>query len=202
MFFLFLVVVAANLPDLDFLPGLMVGDEGHFHRGASHSLLVAGLAASMLGLLLRHRLGGFRRVAGWSFLAIASHLVLDIIVPDPSGKGSGIALLWPFIDVEVSAPIPFLTVFDPIRWLDGAQLQAGVLRAMLSFDGLRIFLVDAALVTPLVPLAWGVRRFRERRAVRGSAAGSLLPPSRTEKRRVRRRRSRVQLAPEVELTQR
>ena len=35
---LWLAVVAANAPDFDFLPGLLLGNEGLYHRGAGHSL--------------------------------------------------------------------------------------------------------------------------------------------------------------------
>lgn len=175
IFFLVLVIFAANLPDLDFLPGVLAGDAGLFHRGASHSLLAALIVAAVAGWGLGSRLGGFRRVAGWTFLAYASHLLLDTLVPDATGATAGIPLLWPLIGGELGLPIPGLGVLDPLRTLTGQEMQNGFLRGLLSLSGVRIFLLDAALVTPLIPLAWGVRRFRARWAKRRVAARSHLP---------------------------
>ena len=175
IFFLFLVVIVANLPDLDFLPGVLVGDAALFHRGASHSLVAAVVVALALGAALRGRAGGFKRVAACAFLAYGSHLVLDMIVPDPSGYTAGVPLLWPLVESEIGAPIPGLGALDPLRWFESYELQDGFFHAMLSLGGVRVFLMDAALVSPLVPLAWGVRRMRVRRRRRLEARGSALP---------------------------
>ena len=35
-----LLVVAANLPDLDFIPGMIMGNADRYHHGPSHSLFV------------------------------------------------------------------------------------------------------------------------------------------------------------------
>jgi inner membrane protein len=197
IFFLFFVIVVSNLPDLDFLPGLLLGEEGLFHRGASHSILATIGVAGVLGMALGRRFGGFRTVAGWTLLAYGSHVMLDMIVPDPSGNGGGVALLWPFLSTEIAAPIPGLAILDPIRWFEGHELQQGFLRALFSLDGLRIFLVDAALVMPLVPLAWGVRSLRDRRRKRTVLMGSHLPLRAGPPSRVRVRRERVGFAAEV-----
>lgn len=189
--FLFFVVVVSNLPDLDFLPGLLIGNEGLFHRGASHSIVAALVVAAGIGFALGPRLGGFRTAAGWTLLAYGSHIVLDMVVPDPSGRGAGVALLWPFWRAELATPIPGLAILDPIRWLDGSELQQGFLRALFSLDGLRIFLVDAALVTPLVPLAWGVRSFRARRRRAATRTSSQLPLRADAQPRVKTRRRRI-----------
>lgn len=191
IFFLFLVVIVSNVPDLDFLPGFLLGNEGLFHRGATHSILAAIVVSIGLGAALGPRFGGARTVAAWALLAYGSHLVLDVVVPDPSGRGSGVALLWPFLDAEIAAPIPGLTILDPVRWFEGHELQQGFLKALISLDGLRIFLVDAALVSPLVPLAWGVRSLRDRRRRRAATAASQLPLRAAPVGRVGVRRERV-----------
>lgn len=175
IFFLFLVVIGANLPDLDFLPGVLAGDPGLYHRGPSHSLLAAVVAALLCGAVLGRWVGGFRRAAGWTFLAYASHLVLDMVVPDPSGMSVGVPLAWPLVAAEIGAPIPGLAALNPLRILAGPRLQTGFFESMLSLGGVRVFLVDAALVAPLAPLAWGVRQWRDRRRHRRSAVGSALP---------------------------
>ncbi|NNK64653.1 MAG: metal-dependent hydrolase, partial [Gemmatimonadetes bacterium] len=101
IFFLVLIVVVANLPDLDFLPGVLIGDPGLYHRGPSHSIFAAAAVAGVAGWALGPRLGGARRVALWTFIAYGSHLVLDMLIPDPSGGSAGIPALWPLLASEV-----------------------------------------------------------------------------------------------------
>lgn len=46
-------VVLANLPDLDFLPGLLLGDPMYFHRQGRHSIttaIIVGLVVSALAM--------------------------------------------------------------------------------------------------------------------------------------------------------
>src|ERR1041385_6780612 len=50
-----LYLFAANAPDLDFLPGLLVGDPNRFHHGVSHSGGLALLFAIAVSLILRRR---------------------------------------------------------------------------------------------------------------------------------------------------
>ena len=175
IFFLFLVVVVANLPDLDFVPGVLVGDAGLYHRGPSHSLFAAVLVAGLAGWAFGNRLGGARRVASWTFIAYASHLALDMLLPDPSGGSAGIPVLWPLLASEVGTPIPGLRVLDDLRTLTSVELQSGYFRGLLSLSGVRIFLLDAILVTPLIPLAWGIQAHRRKSARRRAHSGSQIP---------------------------
>jgi membrane-bound metal-dependent hydrolase YbcI (DUF457 family) len=175
IFFLVLVVVVANLPDLDFLPGVLLGDPGLFHRGPSHSVFAAAAVAGLAGWALGPRLGGARRVALWTFIAYGSHLVLDMLIPDPSGGTAGIPVLWPLVVSELGTPIPGLRVLDDLRSLTHVEMQNGFFRGLLSLSGVRIFLLDAVLVLPLIPLAWGVRQRRAGQARRRRASASQLP---------------------------
>ena len=38
-YFLFWCILLANLPDFDFIPGLLLSEPGKFHHGISHSIL-------------------------------------------------------------------------------------------------------------------------------------------------------------------
>ncbi|NNF39323.1 MAG: metal-dependent hydrolase [Gemmatimonadetes bacterium] len=185
IFFLVLIVVVANIPDLDFLPGVLIGDPGLYHRGPSHSILAAVAVAGVAGWALGPRLGGARRVALWTFIAYGSHLVLDMLIPDPSGGSAGIPALWPLLASEVGTPIPGLGVLDDLRTLTHIEVQNGFFRGLLSLSGVRIFLLDAVLVLPLIPLAWGVRTRRVRATRRRAVSGSNLP--------LRPRRARVEV---------
>src|SRR5687767_7177296 len=91
-----LVVVAANLPDLDFLPGLLVGQPNRFHHGPSHSLAAAAIAAGLLYALSMRFFGAVPRVRLFTVLLVASlsHSLLDYCSADTS-QPYGVPLFWP-----------------------------------------------------------------------------------------------------------
>jgi len=96
-----LCLVSANLPDVDFIPGLLSGDPRAFHRGPSHSLtaafVVAGLGAA---LWMGSSLPWLTR-AGLIFFAYSSHVVLDFFTP-----GRGVLLSWPISRRRYQATCP------------------------------------------------------------------------------------------------
>ncbi len=84
------LMILANLPDLDFLPGVLLGHASHFHRGVSHSLGFAVLAAFASALALKvFCRKPFKKMLGVCFVACFSHAVLD------SFTGSSRAIFWP-----------------------------------------------------------------------------------------------------------
>lgn len=85
------VAVAA---DLDFLPGLLMGDLNAYHHGPSHSLGMAMLAGLILALWGRRRGQAWR----WGLVGLvvfASHLLLDYLTIDRRPP-LGMPLWWPF----------------------------------------------------------------------------------------------------------
>jgi membrane-bound metal-dependent hydrolase YbcI (DUF457 family) len=112
------LVVAGNAADLDFIPGVLIGDPGRFHRGVSHSLLAIPLFTALMILLARWidrtstvRIG---LVLGAAF---AGHLVVDVFsswVDDHSG----VAFAWPLSDYRVLSPYP---IFKGITLYPNAQ---------------------------------------------------------------------------------
>jgi inner membrane protein len=98
-------VVAANAADLDFLPGLLVGHAERYHHGPSHSLIAAaavGVVAWLVAELARVRAA---RLIGLLFgAAYLSHLVLDL-VSGSTFEPTDMALVWPFGDVWIVAPV-------------------------------------------------------------------------------------------------
>lgn len=103
------LVFAANAPDLDFIPGILIGDPGRFHHGPAHSLF----AAAMLGLgaaLVVQRAGwnSPRRFGLLVGLAFTVHLLLDMLSTD-NGIRHGVPLLWPY---DESLSLPFAIFLD------------------------------------------------------------------------------------------
>jgi membrane-bound metal-dependent hydrolase YbcI (DUF457 family) len=97
-------VVAANLPDADFLPGLAIGHATAFHRGATHTLAAAFVATALTWVIAR-RGRAMRPVALACVVAAAysSHLLLDWMTVD-AVPPPGIQLFWPFSEAWVHAP--------------------------------------------------------------------------------------------------
>src|SRR5258705_5811530 len=86
-------VVAGILPDLDFVPGILVGAPALYHQGPSHSVLAGVIVAFLLASIPGCRDVPRGRV--WALLAVAylSHLAIDLVGPDRRPP-YGIPLLW------------------------------------------------------------------------------------------------------------
>lgn len=99
-----LCVLAANLPDADFIPGLLIGQPGVFHNTVTHSLafvlFVAVAAGAVAGWMRRARP---LATAGLTALLVGSHVVLDMLML-PTRSDSGIPLWWPWSEESVRAP--------------------------------------------------------------------------------------------------
>jgi len=96
-------VVLANAPDLDFVPGFLVGQPGAFHRGITHTLAGVVLVTAVTWLLARGR----ARLATTTFVAAAwgSHLVVDFFSTDAIAP-HGAQFLWPLSDAYLIAARP------------------------------------------------------------------------------------------------
>jgi inner membrane protein len=94
---LWLCVLLAIAPDLDFLPGLFLGQPALYHQGVSHSLGFALVVS--LGVAVAYSLNRGTIWADWGrfFLAYASHLLIDLFGPDKRPP-YGIPLFWPLSD--------------------------------------------------------------------------------------------------------
>jgi inner membrane protein len=143
-----LYVFAANAPDLDFIPGLFVGQLSRFHRGPSHSVGFAVLFATLATVCFRQR----TRVFVMAFSLYLSHVLLDSLVQDPSPP-HGVPLLWPFRSEYYMAPFAFFPRFD----YDASSISAFV-SALFSFNNLVAVTTEIALLFPLLILA-SIREF-------------------------------------------
>lgn len=97
-------LLAALSPDLDFLPGLLIGRPSQFHQGPFHSLgLAVGLALAF-GLILRisKRRSSIISMAGFVYILILSHLVMDYFSEDYRFP-IGFPFFWPFSDQRVNS---------------------------------------------------------------------------------------------------
>jgi membrane-bound metal-dependent hydrolase YbcI (DUF457 family) len=148
-------------PDLDFLPGLLVGRPVLYHQGESHSLLVA-LAVSLVVALVLVR---DRRLLlrGWAvfFAAYVSHLVLDYLGSD-ARPPIGIPLLWPASDATWVSPVAILPGIH--HSVSGTEGTGEWLAMVFSGSNVGRILAELAVVGPLLLFAGLKRRRRQGRA--------------------------------------
>lgn len=154
-------VFLAVWPDLDLVPGLLVGDPHLFHHGASHSLLLQAAAA-----LAVSRLAGLDpRLA---LAAGLSHCGLDLFNHDPLGtspsQALSLPLFWPLSDLRSSPLAPLFT---------GGRLTTD-LRDWLAPDNLRCFAAEGAVAGALLAGATALRRLRTRAALEVVKSGALI----------------------------
>lgn len=83
----------SQLPDLDFLPGLLVGRLDAFHHGPSHSLGAACLAGCLAWLYGRQR-GDAWRWGLLAFVLVLAHALVDALGRDYRPP-YGVPLAWP-----------------------------------------------------------------------------------------------------------
>lgn len=89
---LLLALALSFLPDIDFLPGLLVGHFDQFHNTISNSLFSGLLVALLFGILLwlkerRHFMFWFT----FTLLCYELHVIMDYFT-----LGRGVMLFWPF----------------------------------------------------------------------------------------------------------
>jgi membrane-bound metal-dependent hydrolase YbcI (DUF457 family) len=109
-------VVLGNAPDFDFLPGVLVGHPGAFHRGVTHTLaaVLAVAAVTWLVAWLRSNVTLAHRAAVFAGAAYGSHLLLDFFTVDVVPP-HGAQFLWPLSPEYYLSPVTLLheIIIDP-----------------------------------------------------------------------------------------
>jgi hypothetical protein len=160
----FLFLFAANAPDLDFVPGILIGIPWRFHHGPAHSLLAAILFGLAAGAIARAAGAASSRRFGFLMGAsYASHLVLDMMSTAVSVR-HGLPFFWPIYGNAVS--LPFVVFLDVKR----DDTAGGFVQSLLVADNIvtlvwELFLVGlfAAVVLLLRGRTNGPARLGRRR---------------------------------------
>ena len=140
-----LCVGLANAPDLDFLPGILVGKPSSFHHGISHSFGFGLAFTTIVVLVLKRTTTWFASHSLTPLLAIgllsyASHILLDLVTLD-NGVPYGMPLLWPVMTGYLDAPVYVLP---------NVVQGTGVLSAHNVGVALREVLIFGPLVTAIL----------------------------------------------------
>jgi inner membrane protein len=137
----------ANLPDIDVIPGIFLGNPGMFHRQVTHSVLTA-ICVSIVVAWVVKRLRGNAKYWGLVTLSLyLSHLILDMMLNDPAPP-YGIQLFWPLSETYFISPI---TVFSRFDYFDP---QIGIWRSVFSLPNLFTVLREALIMALPIALSW------------------------------------------------
>jgi len=146
-------IFIANMPDLDFLPGLILGDPRFFHHKGLHSFMAAA-AIGLLTIVLSGRWNLSRiRWSIWAAGLYVSHVLLDTLAHDPIPP-FGVQLFWPFSESYFTSSI------TPFARFDYFYPDLGIMGALLSTHNIIAVLQEITLMALLVGLVW---YFRSRR---------------------------------------
>ncbi|GIW47809.1 MAG: hypothetical protein KatS3mg078_1686 [Deltaproteobacteria bacterium] len=152
---LLLCCVSSNLPDVDFLPGFLLGKPNYFHHGISHSVGFSVAFALLMGFVFYLKGGSFLRNSLLFFSLYFSHILLDLLSYDSSFP-YGLAALWPFTSDYYISP---LSLFLDIQ-RDSAS--ATFITSMFSIHNLMAVLLELALFTPLIVVSVLLTRVRKK----------------------------------------
>ena len=143
----FSALLAANMPDLDFLPGFLLGHPNLYHHGVSHSL-GAALVFSLLMTLAVQLLKSYSMMKNFLFFwaIFCSHLLLDYLSFD-ARPPAGIPLFWPLSSKYLIFPHPFL---PPIHHshLDNATV-AQLVTDFFSLHNLYVVILECGIMLPI-----------------------------------------------------
>jgi membrane-bound metal-dependent hydrolase YbcI (DUF457 family) len=142
-------------PDLDFVPGLLVGQPGAYHRGVTHTIGAAVVAAVVvLWVARRHDFGRPWAVAGWAWAVWMTHLLLDWVAADVKPPHGG-RFLWPLSQEYFHAPVTLL----PEIVIDGSN-NAAFVSSLVGPHTWAAWASDAGVLVAAFTCAALVRRWR------------------------------------------
>lgn len=143
-------MIAANIPDLDILPGLLIGDINRFHHSTSHSLFAAAAFGLLVALAARYSTRAPMRIGLSAGLLYASHLLLDYFSAD-GRPPHGIPLLWPFSSAYLIAPV---TPLRGVKHGVPGEPLAAVIESFLSPHNIGVVAIETLLLLPVLVAAF------------------------------------------------
>ena len=139
------VIFAANAPDLDFLPGWVLGDINRFHHGISHSIGMAVIFAVLSALLAKLFTNQLRLVFCVGLIVFLSHLLGDYLGVDVV-EPYGAPFLWPLSQEYFLSPYQ---IFNPIEHGSVGEISNSVFDKIFSLENLFAACVEMLIVMPL-----------------------------------------------------
>jgi len=147
-------ILAANMPDFDFLPGFVLGQPNLYHHGISHSIGFALIASLLMTWVVgRIRTYSFGKNFLLFFLAYCSHLFLDYFSID-TRPPMGIPVFWPLSSRYFIFFDPFLPPISHSRLLHATTTQ--IVRDALSLHNLYAIFLECFIMLPVFLLVFRI----------------------------------------------
>ena len=137
-------IVVACLPDIDFLPGIFVGNINYYHHRGTHSIFFALIVSLTVCAVVRKKAG-----LKWgllTFILILSHLAIDYIAIDTVAP-FGMPLLWPFSGEYFCSEYAFLPIV----------VRGSSVLSVFNSHNLRTVIVELIVFLPVALLCYGIR---------------------------------------------
>lgn len=134
-------VLLANVPDIDYLPGILAGDFNRFHHYFTHTPGWCLLVAAGVWCGLRALRGERLLTLVWLLALLFSHLAADYVTEDRRAP-FGIMALWPVSDSFHLSPVQVFLHLKKDRYAD-----------FLQWHNVRAGLLEVAWCLPLLVLA-------------------------------------------------
>ena len=151
-----LYLVVANAPDLDFIPGLLVGDAGRYHHGITRSMGFAAFFGFFFSMFLYlYKRAAIRRNFTIFFCLYLSHVVLDYFSMDSSAP-YGVPVYWP---IDGQYYIASFTLFSDITRVSSSG--ATFFSSLFSMHNLWSVCVELVVFLPLVLLLFTWKKERD-----------------------------------------
>jgi len=158
--FLFLCAFIANAPDLDFIPGILVGQPNLYHHGISHSLGAAVFFSVLLAVAaIRWSTKTFLYNFFFIFALYGSHLFLDLISYD-GRPPFGIPLFWPLLDKYFMFPLLPSFQHSPFTHAGIGEFIHGI----LTLHNVYVIGLEIFLAVPIALVCWLFSRLTSVRA--------------------------------------
>ncbi|MFC1664097.1 metal-dependent hydrolase [Pseudomonadota bacterium] len=144
-----LVLIAANAPDLDFIPGILVGDFNRYHQQYSHSLIFAAAFALLFFVLFFYQRQQRLKISLLAGTLYSSHLLLDLITYD-GAEPFGIPLLWPFSSQLFHSPY---TLFGGILHGQFGDDFITAIQNIVQWSNLKVIAIELVVTLPFLFIA-------------------------------------------------
>lgn len=137
------VFILANLPDIDFLFGAVVGDPNRYHHLWTHSFVFAVLVALVIGIITQLRRKNGLKTGLWAAAILGTHLALDYISKD-TRIPFGMPLFWPFSDQQYLSPV---IVLSDVHKSSG---NGAFLASLFCWHNVMTILIEVVVLSPLL----------------------------------------------------
>ena len=150
-----LAVFMAIAPDLDFVPGFLIGTPALYHQSVSHSVGFALVISVAVALIYRRKQQSFFAIFSLCFVAYLSHLIIDFFGPDgrvPYGQ----PLFWPASNTYFISPVSVFWGMHHAGSTDGSRSEW--MMGVFSLYNMGAVAVEIGLIMPFVFLGKFYRR--------------------------------------------